>query len=83
MSIKKILFPIIVIIIIVAAFWLYLQKSNYFKLAFLKNNYFNLAQNRVSEVSIQSVRDPSFKILVTQPSEIQKYSIDIIISKSS
>lgn len=72
MSIKKILFPIIVIIIIVAAFFGFTYRNQIAIKLGLKNNYFNFfTQNRVSEVSIQSVRDPSFKILVTQPSEIQ------------
>ena len=72
MSIKKILFPIIVIIIIVSFLFGFTYRNQIAIKLGLKNNYFNFfTQNRVSEVSIQSVRDPSFKILVTQPSEIQ------------
>lgn len=72
MSIKKILFPVIVIIIVIAAFFGFTYRSQIAVKLGLKNNYFNFfTENRVSQVSIQSVRDPSFKILVTQPSEIQ------------
>ncbi|MGL5615230.1 MAG: hypothetical protein ACRDD2_03215 [Sarcina sp.] len=72
MNIRKILSAVIVIVIVLAAFFGFTYRNQIaVKLGF-KNNYFNFFKdNRVTEVSIQSARDPSFKILVTQSSEIQ------------
>lgn len=72
MNIKKISIVAIIIIILVCAFTGWKMFGDIAVRLGLRNNYFNYFNSGVvTQVSMQSTRDPGFKIVVTEPTAIQ------------